>query len=138
MAVVEFSSKTATYSEFSNFYPSPFLMGVTMWPTVEHYFQAQKFPGHTNLQKAILRAATPDDAKKLGKIKSSYFRLDWDEVKEMIMLEAIQAKFEQNEDLAILLKSTGTALLKESTSWKSGRNGKNRIGELLMIVRQGL
>ena len=125
---IEFSSKTPLYKEFSNFYPSPIVMGVVTWPTVEHYFQAQKFPG----------------AKKLGRTRSLHFRADWEEVKEMVMLEALQAKFEQNPDLATILKGTGTALLKEKAAWdnywgtgKTG-NGRNRMGELLMIVRGSL
>jgi ribA/ribD-fused uncharacterized protein len=141
---IEFSSKTPLYNEFSNFYPAPFVIGVVTWPTVEHYFQAQKFPGDSDLQSAILSAQTPAAAKKLGRTKTTHFRQDWEEVKEMIMLEALQAKFEQNQDLAALLKSTGTVPLKEKAAWDSywgtGKtgNGRNRMGELLMIVRQGL
>jgi ribA/ribD-fused uncharacterized protein len=141
---IEFSSKTPLYSEFSNFYPSPIVMGVVTWPTVEHYFQAQKFPGDSDLQSAILSAQTPAAAKKLGRTRSSHFRADWEEVKEMVMLEALQAKFEQNQNLGALLKSTGTAPLKEKAAWdnywgtgKTG-NGRNRMGELLMIVRGSL
>ena len=141
---IEFSSKTPLYNEFSNFYPSPIVMGVVEWPTVEHYFQAQKFPGDHHLQTAILSAQTAASAKKLGRTRSPYFRQDWEEVKDMIMLEALQAKFEQNPDLGALLKSTGAAPLKEKAAWdnywgtgKTG-NGRNRMGELLMIVRQGL
>jgi hypothetical protein len=141
---IEFSSKTPLYNEFSNFYPAPFVIGVVTWPTVEHYFQAQKFPGDSDLQSAILSAQTAASAKKLGRTRSPHFRQDWEEVKEMIMLEALQAKFEQNQNLGTLLKSTGTVPLKEKAAWdnywgtgKTG-NGRNRMGELLMIVRQGL
>ena len=141
---IEFSSKTPLYNEFSNFYPSPFVIGVTVWPTVEHYFQAQKFPGYPELQDLIMSAATPSLAKKLGKTRTPRFRPDWEEVKEVIMLEALQAKFEQNPDLGTLLKRTGSALLKEKAAWDSywgtgkNGNGKNRMGELLMIVRGSL
>jgi ribA/ribD-fused uncharacterized protein len=144
MEIIEFSSKSASYTELSNFYPSPIVMGVVTWPTVEHYFQAQKFPGDYDLQTAILSAQTPASAKKLGRTRSPHFRQDWEEVKEIVMLEALQAKFDQNPDLATILKNTGAALLKERAAWDSywgtGKtgNGKNRMGELLMIVRQGL
>jgi ribA/ribD-fused uncharacterized protein len=119
-------------------------MGVVTWPTVEHYFQAQKFPGDSDLQSAILSAQTPAAAKKLGRTRSPHFRADWEEVKEMVMLEALQAKFEQNQNLGALLKSTGATPLKEKAAWdnywgtgKTG-NGRNRMGELLMIVRGSL
>ena len=143
MEPIEFSSKTMAYSEFSNFYHSPFVLR-GIWPTVEHYFQAQKFPGDPALQERIRTTEYPSIAKKLGRTKSPHFRRDWEEVKEMVMLEALQAKFEQNEEHADLLKGTGTAPLKERAAWDSfwgtGRNGngKNRMGELLMIVRQSL
>ena len=140
---IEFSSKTSQYSEFSNFHHAPFVLN-GLWPTVEHYFQAQKFPGDPALQEVIRKTEYPSIAKKLGRMRSPHFRRDWESVKEIVMLEALQAKFEQNKDLAALLKSTGTAQLRERASWDSywgtGRNGlgKNRMGELLMIVRQGL
>jgi ribA/ribD-fused uncharacterized protein len=144
METIEFSSRATEYSELSNFYPSPIVMGVVTWPTVEHYFQAQKFPGDYDLQTAILSAQTPAAAKKLGRTRTPHFRADWEEVKEMVMLEALQAKFDQNPDLATILKGTGTALLKERAAWDSywgtgkNGNGRNRMGELLMIVRASL
>ncbi|NDH67592.1 MAG: NADAR family protein [Gammaproteobacteria bacterium] len=140
---IEFSSKTSEYSELSNFYYSPFILrGV--WPTVEHYFQAQKFPGDPDLQEKIRKTEYPSIAKKLGRTRSPHFRRDWESVKEMVMLEALQAKFDQNPDLATILKNTGTALLKEKAAWDSywgtgkNGNGRNRMGELLMIVRASL
>lgn len=144
MEIIEFSSRAAEYSELSNFYPARFVIGNAAWPTVEHYFQAQKFPGDPELQDTILAAPTPAVAKRLGRTRTPHFRGDWEEVKEMVMLEALQAKFDQNPDLATILKNTGTALLKEKAAWDSywgtGRtgNGKNRMGELLMIVRASL
>ena len=141
---IEFSSKTILYSELSNFHYAPFVLKDLVWPTVEHYFQAQKFPTDPTFQELIRNTETPASAKKLGRTKSPHFRQDWEDVKEMVMLEALQAKFEQNRDLTIILKSTGTLHLKEKAAWDSywgtGKtgNGKNRMGELLMIVRQGL
>lgn len=144
MATIEFSSKTLQYNEFSNFYESPFILNEIEWPTVEHYFQAQKFPTDPKFQEVIRKALTPAAAKKLGKTKSPHFRKDWESAKDMVMLDALQAKFEQDEYLTSLLKSTGTATLKEKASWDSywgtgqNGNGKNRMGQLLMIVRQSL
>jgi len=144
MKIIEFSSKTIEYSEFSNFYESPFTLKGLEWPSVEHYFQAQKFPGDPKFQEVIRNALTPSAAKKLGKTKSSHFRRDWESAKEMVMLDALQAKFEQDDYLTSLLKSTGNATLKEKSSsnsyWGIGENGKgkNRMGQLLMIVRQSL
>lgn len=141
---IEFSSKSAQYSEFSNFYSSPFILKDKQWPTVEHYFQAQKFPGDPNLQEMIRLALTPASAKKMGRTRSPHFRSDWEEVKETVMYEALEAKFTQNPAVATLLKSTGTAPLKEKAFWDNfwgtGRTGKgkNRMGALLEQIRDHL
>jgi ribA/ribD-fused uncharacterized protein len=80
----------------------------------------------------------------LGKTKTVHFREDWELVKEEIMLKALLAKFNQNPVLLDLLKSTGTAILKEKSPWDSywgtGRygKGKNRMGILLMMTRSAL
>ena len=137
---IEFSSKSPAYSEFSNFHSSPFTLKDKQWPTVEHYFQAQKFHDPI-LQETIRTAATAASAKKLGRTRSPHFRTDWEAVKEEIMLEGLQAKFTQNPQLGDLLKSTGTITLKEKAFWDgywgTGRtgNGKNRMGVLLEQVR---
>jgi len=139
---IEFSSKSSQYSEFSNFHTSPFTLKDKQWQTVEHYFQAQKFPGDPVLQETIRLALTPASAKKMGRTRSLHFRADWETVKESVMREALEAKFTQNPSLATLLKSTGTAPLKEKAFWDSfwgtGRtgNGKNRMGALLEQLRE--
>ena len=141
---IEFSSKTETYSGLSNFYNSPFTIDDIQYPTVEHYFQEQKFPTDPDLQDKIRNAATPQKAKMLGKTKTSHFRTDWDLVKEEIMLKALLAKFNQNPALSDLLKRTDKAILKEKSPWDSywgiGRygKGKNRMGILLMMTRSTL
>jgi N-glycosidase YbiA len=43
------------YGEFSNFAPFPIRLKNRSWPTSEHYFQAQKFPG-TSHEEEIRRA----------------------------------------------------------------------------------
>ena len=142
MACIEFSSKTATHKELSNFWPAPFELGGKVWPTVEHYFQAQKFPGDPALQERIRGLPTPAGAKRVGRTKSPHFRADWDAVKEDIMLAGLRAKFAQNPSLALILKGTGDAQLREkSTSdsyWACGPNGcgRNRMGWLLHTVRK--
>jgi ribA/ribD-fused uncharacterized protein len=141
MTTIEFNSKSPQYSEFSNFHPAQFVLDEHNWATVEHYFQAQKFPGDEPLFEKIRTASSPAAAKRLGKTRSTHFRTDWNEVRESIMLKALTAKFEQNPDLAALLKSTGTAILKERSPWDSywgtGRTGKgqNRMGYLLSQIR---
>ena len=144
LETIEFSSKTENYSGLSNFYNSPFIIDGVQYPTVEHYFQEQKFPRDSVLQDKIRNAATPQKAKMLGKTKTVHFREDWELVKEEIMLKALLAKFNQNPVLSDLLKSTNNAILKEKSPWDSywgtGRygKGKNRMGVLLMMTRSTL
>jgi len=138
MEPVRFSSKTGI-KELSNFYPAPIELGAR-WPTVEHFFQAQKFPGDPVLQEKIRTAATPASAKRLGRTRSSHFRTDWEQVKESVMLQGLRAKF-SDATLRAVLKSTGTAELVEVAAWDSywgtGRNGKglNRMGAALAQIR---
>ena len=140
---IEFSSKSATYSEFSNFHAAPFVIDGQTWPTVEHFFQAAKFPGNP-LQEQIRIAKTPQQAKKLGRTRTPAFRTDWETVKESVMETALKAKFTQNPSLLQLLKETGQAELREKAFWDSywgtGRNGKgrNRMGYLLQTLRNNL
>lgn len=141
MNAIEFSSKSPTYSEFSNFHSSPFTLKGKEWPTVEHYFQAEKFTEDSELQERIRLSVSPAAAKKLGRTRTPHFRSNWEAVKEGVMLEGLRAKFTQNMELGKLLKSTGSVPLKEKAFWDSfwgtGRTGtgKNRMGVLLEKVR---
>ena len=45
---IYFFGEDGPYRELSNFYPCGFEEDGVCWPTVEHYFQAQKFPGDEN------------------------------------------------------------------------------------------
>jgi ribA/ribD-fused uncharacterized protein len=141
---IEFNSKTELYSEFSNFHSAPIQMHDETWPTVEHYFQAQKFPTDTALQSVIRTAKSPAVARRLGKTKTPSFRADWNEIREEVMVCALRAKFSQHPVLRDLLVNTGSKELRELAVWDSywgtGRTGKgkNRMGALLTKVRAEL
>ena len=138
---IEFSSKSNTHQELSNFYPAPFLLEGKIWPSVEHYFQAQKFPTDLGFQERIRQAATPQSAKRLGRTKSEHFRTDWNEQREYFMEKALEAKFAQNPTLQEILKTTYPLHLIErnpyDSYWASGKQGtgKNRMGALLEKLR---
>ena len=144
MSVIEFNSKSATHTELSNFHWSPFLLEGKTWPTVEHYFQAQKFPADPVLQEKVRAAKTALGAKRLGRTKTAAFRTDWETIKDEVMYTGIKAKFQQNPDLAAVLLETGSAWLIEKAPrdsyWGSGPNGcgKNKTGHIIMRVRQDL
>lgn len=62
---IYFYSTSGEYGCFSNFSPHGVELDGRYWPTVEHYFQAQKFSDPTQ-QDRIARASTPKHAKSLG------------------------------------------------------------------------
>lgn len=55
---IRFFSKSETHREFSNFAPFPIDLDGKRWPTVEHYYQAQKF-ADPELQRKIRKAEKP-------------------------------------------------------------------------------
>lgn len=141
--VIWFYGTRDTYGAFSNFARYPITLRGKVWPTTEHYFQAQKFAG-TAYEGTILHAASPKIAARLGRSREHPLRADWEVVKDGIMLDALRAKFTQHAELRELLLETGNALLVEHTAndryWGDGGDGsgKNMLGALLMRVRQEL
>jgi ribA/ribD-fused uncharacterized protein len=113
------------------------------WPTVEHYYQAMKFPSDPEWQEAIRQAPTPGKAKRMGLDPGHPVRGDWDAIKEKVMKGALAAKFRQNPALLHQLQRTGVAPIREMTTtdpfWSMGSTrvkGKNRLGALLEELRR--
>jgi ribA/ribD-fused uncharacterized protein len=140
---IYFYSTIDEYGDFSNFSPHGFELDGNYWPTVEHYFQAQKFPG-LEYADVIRRAKDPKKAKSLGRSRDWPLRADWEAVKLDIMRRAVRCKFETHADLRAKLLATGDEELIESAPndyfWGGGRHGtgKNWLGKILMEVRQAL
>jgi ribA/ribD-fused uncharacterized protein len=143
MEDIKFYNVGAAYGEFSNFAQYPIRVKGKVWPSTEHYFQAQKFAG-TSQELAIQKAASPMKAAEMGRSRKQRIRPNWDIVKDNVMYEAVKAKFSQHAELKTLLLSTGTAKLIEHTEtdayWGDGGDGKglNKLGKILMKVRDEL
>jgi ribA/ribD-fused uncharacterized protein len=147
-----FYSEKDPYGEFSNFYPSPFVIDGIRYPTVEHFYQAQKFlgpnstPRSVEYAKIIINQSTPNKAKILAnqKIKGGYkwvqdlndiirsypdvsIRPDWENVKNDIMMIGCIYKFYYNPNLLNVLLTTGDRMLLEHTIrdkyWAEGGDG---------------
>lgn len=137
---IEFYREEDAYGCFSNFSPHPIELDGRVWPTTEHYFQAQKYPG-TPKEEAIRCAESPGRAAKLGRTKDGGLRADWEQVKEAVMKRCVLAKFTQHPELGAVLLATGDAELVEHTRndryWGDGGDGsgKNRLGFVLERVR---
>ncbi|MBV8888843.1 MAG: NADAR family protein [Alphaproteobacteria bacterium] len=156
--ILYFGRDRDAFRFLSHFWPAPITLDGESWPTVEHYYQAQKSDNH-GYRQAIRAALTPGQAKRLAAPPGaprrvshhSWFRahgreprVDWDAVKLDVMRRADHAKFAQNPDLAELLLATADAeLIEDSPSdrfWGTGRDGQglNWAGRVLMEVRDSL
>jgi ribA/ribD-fused uncharacterized protein len=141
--VIHFYGVSDAYGEFSNFAAFPIRMRGKVWPTTEHYLQAQKFAG-TDHEEAIRQTPSPMIAARMGRTRKKPLRRDWEAVKDDVMREAVRAKFTQHAELSALLLATGDADLVEHTArdsyWGDGGDGsgKNVLGRILMEVRDEL
>lgn len=141
--VIHFYRVSDEYGEFSNFAAFPIKLQGKVWPTSEHYFQAQKFAG-TEHAETIRQTRSPMIAARMGRDRKKPLRRDWAAVKDNIMREAVRAKFTQHPELTELLLATGDAVLVEHTTndsyWGDGGDGggKNMLGQILMQVRDEL
>lgn len=140
---IYFYSTREKYGEFSNFSRHGIEMDGEWWPTTEHYFQAQKFEDEGYREK-IRSATSPKQAAELGRSRAMTLRADWEAVKDEIMYRAVLAKFQTHPALKALLLSTGSEEIIENAPgdyyWGCGKNrsGKNRLGDILMRVREEL
>lgn len=121
----------------------PFKLEDKEWPTVEHYFQAMKF-SDPNYQEKIRQAATPKQARKLGRNRFKKIRKDWKKVKVVFMTRAVYTKCKAYSNVADALLETGDQKLVENSVydyyWGCGRDrrGTNQYGQVLMNVRDKL
>ncbi len=142
MSIV-FHSKSPDYAWLSNFSEHRFELDGVFWPSVEHYYQAQKYAG-TPVELQICEAGDPLKARKMGQNRALVVREDWDAVKEEVMRRAVRAKVSQNRRLREQLLATGNELLAHQSSsdsyWGCGPDGlgHNRLGIILMEVRNEL
>jgi len=122
------------------------------WPTVEHFYQAQKFggvddPAATSAMEAIRAASSPEEAARIGRTlqrtNPSLIRPDWDECKERVMRAALRAKLTRHaapRNLLLGSRAAGQCVLEDSPTdavWGVGRDGTggNLLGRLLMELR---
>jgi len=138
---VPFYSTRGPYGCFSNFSRHPVTIDKVVFQSSEHFYQSKKVRDQVEARH-IARASTPTEAKKRG--SECKLREDWDQIKEDVMREVLRAKFTQHSDIRGVLIGTGTKRLVEASPtdayWGEGKdgNGKNRLGELLMELRQEL
>jgi ribA/ribD-fused uncharacterized protein len=143
MTIYFYSIREKPYGCFSNFSPHGIKIDGVWWPTVEHYFQAQKFAGTPHVEQ-IRRASTPKQAAQMGRDRKLPLRSDWEQVKDEVMFKAVLRKFETHQELRTLLLNTGQEEIVENAPgdyyWGCGADGsgQNQLGKTLMEVRSML
>jgi N-glycosidase YbiA len=143
MTIYFYSPREEPYGCFSNFSRHGFELDGYWWQTSEHYFQAQKFvetdPGWFD---KIREVRMPKEAANMGRNRAHTLRSDWEQVKDEIMQRAVLCKFSKHPELREILLSTGDEFLVENAPddyyWGCGKDGsgKNKLGEILMVVRE--
>jgi ribA/ribD-fused uncharacterized protein len=140
---IRFYSKSEEYSWLSNFSAHPLRIDGVTWPSVEHYYQAQKYEDPAVI-KRIRETPSALQARKAGQDRSLQARPDWETAKTDVMRKAIGVKFTQHLSLRRRLLDTGEeTLIHESQSdvfWGSGPDdqGLNMLGIIIMEVRAEL
>lgn len=141
--VIKFYRVQEPFGCFSNFAAYPVELDGKVWPTSEHYFQAQKFVG-TEFEEEIRLTKSPMIAARMGRDRGKPLRADWERVKDEVMRRAVLAKFTQHAGLRETLLATGDAVLVEHTRndsyWGDGGDGRGRnmLGRILESVREEL
>lgn len=131
------------YAFLSNYHPCTVIYEGIAYPSVEHAFQAAKTLDMTK-RLEIANLPSPGAAKRVG--RKIDLRPDWEEVKEKVMEDCLRMKFAGSTELTLKLVATEGHFLIEGTTWhdqcwgictceKCGGNGENRLGKLLMKIR---
>jgi ribA/ribD-fused uncharacterized protein len=143
MTIYFYIADEEPYGCFSNFAYYGIELDGLWWSTSEHYYQAQKFVGtEPEWANKIRSCKTPKEAAKMGRNRSHCLRPDWDSVKDDIMHKVVLKKFQTHQKIREILLSTGDELIIENSPvdyyWGCGADGtgKNRLGEILMDVRE--
>lgn len=146
-----------TPSCFSQWFPTPFEVDGVSYASAEHFMMAGKarlFDDAQTLER-ILVAATPADAKQLGRQVQGFDGAQWDAASFDIVVRGNLAKFNQHPALGEFLLATGEQVLVEASPvdriWGIGLaaedkkasqpekwRGLNLLGFALMQVRSAL
>ncbi len=141
----------------SQWFPASFEEQGDVYATAEHWMMAEKARlfGDEASRQRILEAATPADAKRLGRGVSGFNNTEWVAARVGIVTQGSLLKFSQHPKLGEYLLSTGENILVEASPhdriWGIGLsssddkasdptkwNGLNLLGFTLMDVRARL
>lgn len=134
----------------SNFFPAKVHYEGLDYPSVEHAYQAAKWPatgrhlweGNKTASREAFTYVSAAEAKKMGRKAPGLNVEEWDKKKFDIMAVLVLQKFINNPILKDMLLATEDAYLEETNHWGDvywGKNedgeGENNLGRILMGVR---
>lgn len=141
----------------SQWYPAAFTVEGITYPSAEHFMMASKARifQDAEAEERILNAASPAEAKQLGRAVQGFDETTWSRRREAAVFIGNLAKFYQNPALGDFLAATGTRVLAEASPydriWGIGLRandpraanprtwrGLNLLGFALMSVRSHL
>lgn len=147
----------ADASCLSQWFPAAFVIDGVRYSTAEHWMMAEKARlfEDAETRAKILAAATPDEAKKLGRRVRGYDDEAWASARFDVVVRGSIAKFDQHPKLGAFLRATGSKVLVEASPhdriWGIGLarqdervrdprrwEGENLLGFALMIARDEL
>lgn len=163
LKLLYFWGHTPKYNEeigkhvFSQWYKAPFTIGTTVYKTSEHYMMAQKALLFKNQEifSEIIACHKPSEVKELGREIKNFDDEIWNTYKYEIVKTGNIHKFNQNNELASFLISTGNHVIVEASPvdaiWGIGMSqdsphidnlymwrGQNLLGFALMETRDFL
>lgn len=146
------------YGCFSNWYNAGFVYAGIRYSSVEQFMMYHKLLTFRQfgLADKVMATDDPAEAKQIGRTKFKEFddKL-WTRIRTTIVKRGVRAKFEQNPELREILLSTDNTVLAECSPydqiWGIGLSpnderiydtsqwqGKNKLGRILMIIREEL
>jgi N-glycosidase YbiA len=139
------SAYVTVESPFTNWSAHQIYIWGKHFPTVEHAYQYKKYEvTDPEWAEQIRNAISPYQAKKLA-YKHHTDEESWDIIRVSVMLELLQAKLKQHEDVRNALRDTGTGAIaqiggEDDTFWGTGEDGfgENVLGKLWMHLRDEL
>jgi ribA/ribD-fused uncharacterized protein len=141
----------------SQWWPSPFTVDGVEYATAEHWMMASKARlfGDEEAERGALAAASPAQAKKIGRLVRGFDNARWERERFAIVAEGSFHKFAAHPDLRMFVLGTGTRVLVEASPldrvWGIGLaadderamdparwRGPNLLGFALMAARERL